>query len=902
MRHLLNLLLRIGRSEGERLALLGDLEEAFRTEVRPSRSWIGAHGWYVREVLAAAACGIRDSIGVPRLRTGIVADVRYGLRRWRRRPGFAVATILTLSLGIAAATATFSVVDGVLLRPLPWKDPDRIVYVHGVYPDRRSNPATALTWNRGTLSYHAWDALRTTPAFETVAAWRPATGSGVTFGENRHDIVRMADVSSNFLPMLGVRLTLGRHFTDFEDDDNSDSIILTWETWQRRFGGRANIIGERIFIGHASSGDQQPMTVVGVLEPGFRFEGEPPEFLRPVGYSAAANRRYGGGALRLVARLSDGITKEQAETPAAGLVAGTRSTEPLSARLVPLADEQLGAARRPLWLLFGGAGLLLLIACSNVAGILLGEARTRSHEMAVRSALGSGRWRLVRQILVEHAMLAIIGTAVGIAVAYWLIRTVVSIAPEGLPRIEAVGLDERAAVFAALSGAATLLLFGVGPAFSLVRTPVAATLAEGGREGAVSRAIGQRLVVIAQLALALVLLTAAALFGESIRRLMSQPLGFDARDVAVMSATFTGHRWGDPGRIREARTSTNEDFGKLMSRLARETSNARDDQVFARVAALPGVSAVSAASAMPFITPQSRGSIVLEGRPGSERHDVLSQVVSERYFDVMRIRLLSGRFFSIAVDHPADSAAAVVSAEFERRFFPAGAVNRRFRRVYGADYELSSHFHIVGVVDDVKRQEFSDDERPSFYSFDRQGSGVSQTHFVIRASGDVRAVLPSVRSAINAVTPQLVVTSTVLMEERVARSVAEERFRAILSAAFGVTALLLAAVGLYGVIARRTAERRREFGIRVALGARPAQVGGLVLRDATVLIACGFAVGVPAAYATAQVTRSLLFGISASSPLVFALTATTLALVAAAASLLPARRASYADPVSALRS
>ena len=900
MRHPLHPLLRIGRTDGERQALLGDLEESYRAHVRPSRSWVAAQGWYAGQVLAAAACGVRDSLGIPRLRSGVSGDVRYALRRWRRRPGFAIATILTLSLGIAAATATFSLVDGVLLRPLPWKDPDRLVYVHGVYPERRSNPATALTWNRGTLSYHAWDALRKTPAFETVAVWRPSTAIGMTFGEHRDDIVRTADVSSEFLSMLGVGLTLGRYFNDFEDADNSDSIILSWDTWQRRFGGRQNVIGERVFVGHASSGDHMRVTVVGVLEPGFRFEGEPPEILRPVGISAVANRRYGGGALRVVARLASHTTREQAEAVAAGLVAGSRSTEPLSARLASVTDEQLGPARRPLWLLFGGAGLLLLIACSNVAGILLGEARARSHEMAVRTALGSGRARLVRQILVEHALLAVFGTALGICAAYWLIRVVVGVAPEGLPRINDVHLDARAAIFATFSGVVTLLLFGVGPAISLARTPVARTLAEGGREGMVSRAIGQRAVVVAQLAFALVLLTAAGLFGETIRRLVSQPLGFDPRQVAVFETTFTGLR-RDPARIKQAMAARrSRDFGKIMSDLEREVSNARDDQVFERISALPGVSAVAVANAVPFVSSPGRTPIVLDGRPDVERHDVLRQTVSRRYFELMRIRLLSGRVFA-ATDLPGDSGAVVVSREFERRFFPDGAVTRRFRVVYGANYELSSHFHVIGVVDDVKRTEFSEEERPLFYSFDRQGPLGSRTHVVLRTSTEVSALLPAVRDAIKAVSPQLVVTSTALMEERVARSVAEERFRAMLSAAFGLTALTLAAVGLYGVIVRRTADRRREFGVRVALGARPADVGGLVLRDAAILLGCGLLLGLPAAYATAQLTRSLIFGISTTSPYVFALTAAVLAVVAVAASFLPARRASLADPVTALR-
>ena len=903
MRNLLHLLLRIGRTEEERQALRGDLDETYVTEIRPSRSRLAAEAWYAREVLMAFAVALRDNAHVPRLRTGLIGDVRYALRRWRRRPGFAVMATLTLALGIAATTATFSVVDGVLLRPLPWQEADRLVYVHGVYPERRNNPATAPTWDRGTLSYAAWDALRTTPLFEDVAVWQPIARLDMTFGENRDDLVRTASVSSTFLPTLGVGLALGRYFTEREDNVSTDSIILTHETWQRRFGGRTDVIDERVPLGSATFGEDYRKTVVGVLEPGFRFEGEPPEVLLPVGIAARPSRSL-GGSFRAIARLASGVTREQAASAAAGLVTGTRQSEPVSARLVSVEDEHLGAARRPLFLLFGGASLLLLIACANVAGILLGEARARRHEIAVRTALGSGRGRLVRQVLVEHAMMAALGTALGLAAAYWLIGAVITTAPEGLPRIEDVRLDARASAFAALCGLATLLLFGVAPALSVTRTPVASTLAEGRREGGVSRVIGQRAVVVAQLALALVLLTGASLFAETMRRLTSQPLGFDPREVAVVSTTFTGFKFGDPGwhsaQLQAAGTMRDEDFGRFMNRLMRETSNAREDQVFERVSALPGVTAVAGTTAAPFIAPQQRLPIVLEGRPAAERHDVYRQTVSQRYFDVMRIRLLSGRLFE-ASDRPADSAAAVVSREFERRFFPEGAVGRRFRQVYGANYDLSAHFHIVGVVDDAKREEFSDDDRPSFYSFDRQ-MGTIATCFVLRASRDVTSLLPAVRSAINEVTPQLVVTSMTVLEDRVARSVAEERFRAMLSAGFGVTALALAAIGLYGVISRRTADRRREFGVRVALGARPSDVGGLVIRDAALLIVAGLLVGVPAAYASAQVTQSLLFGVSPSSPYVFGIAAMALGAVALTASFLPARRASLADPIAALRS
>jgi hypothetical protein len=496
-------------------------------------------------------------------------------------------------------------------------------------------------------------------------------------------------------------------------------------------------------------------------------------------------------------------------------------------------------------------------------------------------------------------MLACLGTVLGVCAAHWLIGVVVAIAPEGLPRIGDVRLDIRAATFAACSGAATLLLFGIGPAMSLVRIPVARTLADGGREGLVSRAIGQRAVVIAQLAVALILLTAAGLFGETMRRLTSQPLGFDPKNLAVITVSFTGERWGDPSRRGPRRPG--EDLRQAMARFARETSNARDDQVFERVAAVPGVGAVAKATAVPFVANAARSAIVPDGSAAAQRQDVLQQNVSARYFEAMGVRRLSGRLFG-ADDRPGDIASAVVSRAFERRFFPKGAVNRRFDIVFGANHELASPHTIVGVVDDVKRREFSDDDRPLFYTFDRQSSGATLFYFVVRASTDVARVLPAVREAIREVTPQLVVMSSHVMAERVAHSVAEERFRAMLAAAFGVTALALAAVGLYGAIARRGAERRREFGVRIALGARPADVGRLVLRDAAVLVGSGLFLGLPAAYATAQLTRSLLFGISSSSPLVFAATAGTIACVAAAASFLPARRASLADPVNALRS
>jgi hypothetical protein len=586
-----------------------------------------------------------------------------------------------------------------------------------------------------------------------------------------------------------------------------------------------------------------------------------------------------------------------AEAQATALVAAPSSDEQRTARLVSFEDEQVGSSRRPLLLLFGGTGILLLLACSNVAGLLLGEARVRRPELAVRAALGGSRVRVLRQLVVEHAMIAVAGSAIGLVGAYWFTGTLVAMAPAGMPRIDATSIDLRATTFALSTGLATLLIFGVMPAVVLARTPVASVLAEGGRDGNAGRAAGQRLIVVAQVALALVLLTGATLFGETMLRLRGLPLGFDPQGIAVVATTFTGDQFGDPAVLQAAwkAAGPRANPSLVLNPLRLATTTARTDRVLAQLSALPGVTHAAGTSAVPFLSSPDRREIALEGREPGEQIEALWQTVTANYFAAMSIPIVSGRGFDSS--DVAGGYSAVVSAEFERRFFPEGAIGRRF--VSGNRFDPSNAIRIVGVVANVKRQDPTDDERPAYYIYDRQGG--TPNHFLIRSSGDSSSLLPAVRRALASVSTQLAVTSMTTMESRVGLSIAEERFRATLSGIFGAAALVLAAGGLYGLAARRVADRRREFAVRVALGARPGDVRRLVVRDALTIVATGLAIGLPCSFAIAQITSGLLFGVSSTAPHVFALAVLLLAVVVILATLLPARQASKVDPVGALR-
>jgi putative ABC transport system permease protein len=791
-----------------------------------------------------------------------LADLSQAVRRWRARPAFAATAILTLTLGIGVATAIFSVVDGVLLRPLPWPESDRLVSVWIVRPHWRLSPGLAASADRGVLSWPNFRELQQqNRTLESVAIW--STARPILDGPVPQQVHAMR-VSSTFLDTLKVRVMAGRNFFATEDDDPTDSLIVSYEAWQRRFGGEPHILGRRVSL------DEVSKVIVGVLPPRFRFEGQPPEFLLPVGQANKADRNRGNHNHRGILRLKQGISLEQAHADTEPILRFQEDPKQRTSRLQPLADQQLGEAKRPLLILLGGAVLLLLVACANVAGLLLGDATSRRHELAVRAALGAGRRRIIRQLLVESAALAVAAAAAGLMVAWALKPALVALAPDRLPRLDTIAIDLRVLGFAALLGLVTTLICGAGAALNLASSDPAAALSEGGRSGT-RRQRAQGAIVIAEIALALVLLVGASLFGETVRRMSAQPVGFDASNLVVIG-------------IREPRSMS---AGSAPAALA-----ARVAEIEGRLSAVPGVVSVAGVSSAPFGGGYGSNNIEIEGKkldpsPSARRH-----IVTESFFRTMAMPLLRGRVFDRS-----DSSSArlvVVSQEFERRYMDGYAVGKRFR--LNQDW-----LEVIGVVANTKQLELTDEDEPGFFALRRQLAGWSVNQYVVRSSGDAAALIPSLREAVRAYDARLIVSTADTMDTLVKRSIAEERYRALLLGMFGGTALLLAAIGVYGLLARDVADRRREIGVRMALGATAFDVMRLVSRQGLTLVAFGLLIGIPAALGAGRLIRSMLYGVSPAAPAVFGAVAAALAFAALCATVIPARRASHIDPIVSLR-
>jgi putative ABC transport system permease protein len=795
-------------------------------------------------------------------------DLRYAVRVLIKQPAVSAIAVLTLALGIGANTAIFSAVNAVLLRPLPYPEADRIVMVWEKRPkegvlDNVVSAADFLDWSKMNQ------------AFEHIASQTTVTADLTEAGEP----VRLTAgaVSPSFFSVLGVHPSLGRGFRPDEEIAGRHRVmVLGHGLWMRRFGGDTAIIGRKIGLSGV------PHEVVGVLPSDFEFPDAEIELWLPnVLQEGTQPPSRTNHFLRVYARLKDGVTIEgaRAEMDRVGTQLQQQYPEANrdhSAHVAALGDELRGPVRAGLLLLLAAVAFVLLIACVNVANLLLAKAASRRREMAVRAALGAGRARLVGQALTESVMLALAGGAAGLLVARWGIVLLRQLAPAGVPilGVEHIGLDGRVLLFTFAISVMTGILFGLLPAWQLARQDVNESLKEGGRSpGGVRRRLRLALV-ISEIALASMLLVGAGLTLRSFQTLLHTEPGFDPRELVTAYITLPRSRYPDD-----------------------TTKIATYDEIERRLASLPGVRSVGGTSHLPLASQDSRGGVRIEGReptPDTPTRAHLRAVTLD-YFRTMGMTLTAGRGFA-PTDHSEAPFVVIVNETMARRYWPGQSpVGKRV-----AMGSVARWREVVGIVKDVKHWGLERPVNPEMYLPQKQMVWDGLT-FVVATSTDPAALIGPIREQLRAVDRDLPLSDLRTMEQVAAQSVAERRGTMLILAAFGILALILAAAGIYGVTAHLVALRTAEIGIRMTLGARPSDVLRLVLREGAVQAAAGLVVGLGGAVLIMRAFRTMLFGVSPTDPLTLAAVAGILFGTTLLACVLPARRAMRVDPVTALR-
>jgi putative ABC transport system permease protein len=818
--------------------------------------------------------GCREARGL-RLFDELRGDLRYAFRVLRKSPSFALTAVATLALGIGANTAIFSVVKAVLLDQLPYRDPDRLVKLG----ETDSGEKRAETIGYTT----AYDLRKLSHSFESMSLYRDAAGAVVERGEP--EFVGGLRVNYDFFDTLGIRMQIGRSFLPEEDrPDRRHEVVLSHGLWMRRFGGDPNIIGRVIRLSDSS------FTVVGVLPAGFRsleIPGAPstPELFEPLGYAltdpwACRDCQH----LQLIARLKPGVAAAQAQAELnlimADLVRHYPASYPPQAKAAfePLRDHLVGRVTTALWVLMGAVGLVLLIACVNVANLMLARATGRAKEMALRAALGAARGRLIRQLITESLLLAVAGGMAGVLLGWWCTSRLASFAPREMPRLNEIHMDATVLWFGLAASLVTGMLFGLMPALHTSGAdPNDALKNLGKATGSRSRRSLRNLLVMGELGLAFVLAVGAGLLGKSLLRLMSVDLGFDPHNVLTLKTYLYSARYQKP-----------------------EAELNYDEQAFARLRATPGIESVAMTSSLPLRDSDRYGFHVRDHRLAhpSEAPSADNYSVAPDYFRVMRIPLKRGRVFTTQ-DIATAPKVAVISETCAREQFPNQDPIGEQIQLGGRD-ESKPWITIIGIVGDVRQ--YGLDTVPNIAAYVPQAQNMSFSFsLVARTSSDPRGLERAARAAFQAVDPTQPIFQVQPMESYLASSLAQRRFTLALLALFGGLALGLAAVGIYGVVSCAVTSRTRELGIRMALGAERRDVLAMVLRQAAVLAAAGLAAGLAATIALTRFLSTMLFEVRTTDLATLATIAGLLAAVALSASYLPARRAASVDPTVALR-
>ena len=805
----------------------------------------------------------------------LIKDVRYGMRNMLKQPGFTAIVVLTLAVGIGATTAIFSVVNGVLLRNLPYRQPERIIAIQELNEKRTRVQVTSA-------NFLDWRAQNT--VFEHLSAIREGT-SNLALSDIAERI-DMAQTSVNFFDVFGVTPAHGRLFIPADEQAGHEPVVVvSYGLWQRRFGSDPGLIGKPIRLDGAN------YTVVGIAPPGFQYPAKTEAWLPPLKLvpelfpDQDVTQTRGMGYLSAVALLRPGVSVTEAAVEMETITSRLRQQYPESNNnrfneVVSLHQHLVGDTNKMLWLLFGAVTFVLLIACANVANLLLANAAARHKEIAIRTALGASRWRVIRQLFTESAILALVGGGVGFLLSVWGVPLITRLLPREFPRLDEIQMDWRVLVFTMGASVITAFLFGLAPAFSVTKAGVQDAMKETshGAGGSVHRSRLRQGLIIAEVALSVVLLAGAGLLFRSFMQLQSVNTGFVPEQLLTARLTATGEQF---------QGSTN-----LINYF---------DKVTERIAAVPGVREVGVINTLPL----QKGPTLrfrVEGRPPltvDKWPPANYRAVSPSYFHVMNIPLLQGRTFTRSDNDQAPTVLMVNQSLVDKNFSGENVIGRRIN--FGrSENNQPVWLEIVGVVADVKNLELKDPPEPEFYFSTLQGPFRTMS-VVVRTNVEPTSLVSAVRQAVAEVDKTVPVADFKTMDRIVTESVMKPRFNMVLLSLFGGIALLLSAAGIYGVTAYTVTQRTHELGIRLALGAQLSDVLKLIMKQGVLVILAGLAIGLAAAFVLTRLLKTFVFGVSTSDPLTFVGITLVLTVVALVACYIPARRATKVDPLVALR-